>query len=143
MTSAFGRTIWVGRKMLTLGMKPTCPREGAALRVSLAGRARAPRLPLESRHRWIEIRRVKGIAVTRSDSELMIPRLLLAARRAKEGRWGEVDALAREGWTEYIPVHDGMRNANARTLDIIHRRFGQATGDRIGTQIYDDLMTWH
>ena len=81
--------------------------------------------------------------MTRLDSEIMTPRLLLAARRARESRWDEVDALAQDAWTEYIPVHDGMRNANARTLDLVHRRFGQAIGDRIGTTMYDELMTWH
>jgi hypothetical protein len=69
--------------------------------------------------------------------------MLLAGQRARQGRWGEVAGLAEEAWTEYIPVHDGMRNANARTLDLVHRRFGQATGDRIGTSVYDELMTWH
>ncbi len=73
----------------------------------------------------------------------VVPRLTLAGDAVRRGDWNEALACADEARNEHALAHDGLRDVNARLLDAIHRRYGQAFADPFCSEVYEQTTVWY
>jgi hypothetical protein len=76
-------------------------------------------------------------------AELAVPRVKLVVSAVRRQEWDVAAALAEEARSEHALAHDGLRDVNARTLDEIHRRYGQEFADPFCSAVYEETTVWY